>query len=109
MLLLYFLSGERRGLVPDQTVEREVGDHEVVKGIRNARDLATEVLKREKTKLARDQQKKRKRRREREKDQQVVPHQAEHQQAEVVVVALLPEKRTKTVNESEDLEAEAMK
>ena len=33
----------------------------------------------------------------------------EHQQAEVVVVALLPEKRTKTVNESEDLEAEAMK
>ena len=109
MLLLYFLSGERRGLVPDQTVEREVGHHEVVKGIRNARDLATEVLKREKTKLARDQQKKRKRRREREKDQQVVPHQAEHQQAEVVVVALLPEKRTKTVNESEDLEAEAMK
>ena len=39
----------------------------------------------------------------------MVPHQAEHQQAEVVVVALLPEKRTKTVNESEDLEAEAMK
>ena len=109
MLLLYFISGERRSLVPDQTVEREVGDHEVVKEIRNARDLAAEVLKREKTKLARDQQKKRKRRREREKDQQVVPHQAEHQQAEVVVVALLPEKRTKTVNESEDLEAEAMK
>ena len=104
MLLLYFLSGERRGLVPDQTVEREVGDHEVVKEIRNARDLAVEVLKREKTKLARDQGKKKKKRRERGKDQQV-----EHQQAEVVVVALLPEKRTKTVNESEDLEAEAMK
>ena len=68
MLLLYsVLSGERRGLVPDQTVEGEVGDHEVVKEIRNARDLAVEVLKREKTKLARDQE--RKRRREREKDQ----------------------------------------
>ena len=109
MLLYSVLSGERRGLVPDQTVEREVGDHEVVKEIRNARDLAAEVLKREKTKLARDQEKKRKRRREREKDQQVVPHQADHQQVEVVVVALLPEKRTKTVNESEGLEAEAMK
>ena len=67
------------------------------------------MLKREKTKLARDQEKKKKKRREREKDQQVVPHQVEHQQAEVVVVALLPEKRTKTVNESEDLVAEAMK
>ena len=68
MLLLYsVLSGERRGLVPDQTVEGEVRDHEVVKEIRNARDLAVEVLKREKTKLARDQE--RKRRREREKDQ----------------------------------------
>ncbi|CAH3195790.1 unnamed protein product, partial [Porites evermanni] len=101
--------GERRGLVPDQRVEREVGDHAVEKEIRNARDLAVEVLKREKTKLARDQEKKKKKRREREKDQQVAPQQVEHQQAEVVVVALLPEKRTKTVNESEDLAAEAMK
>ena len=67
------------------------------------------MLKREKTKLARDQEKKKKKRREREKDQQVAPQQVEHQQAEVVVVALLPEKRTKTVNESEDLAAEAMK
>ena len=39
----------------------------------------------------------------------MAPQQVEHQQAEVVVVALLPEKRTKTVNESEDLAAEAMK
>ena len=67
------------------------------------------MLKREKTKLARDQEKKKKKRREREKDQQVAPQQVEYQQAEVVVVALLPEKRTKTVNESEDLAAEAMK
>ena len=109
MLLLYFLSGERRGLVPDQTVEREVGDHAVEKKIRNARDLAVEVLKRQKTKLARDQEKKKKKRRERGKDQQVAPQQVEHQQAKVVVVALLPEKRRKTVNESEDLAAEAMK
>ena len=109
MLLLYFLSGERRGLVPDQTVEREVGDHAVEKEIRNARDLAVEVLKREKTKLARDQEKKKKKRRERGKDQQVAPRQVERQRAEVVVEALLPEKRRKTVNESEDLAAEAMK
>lgn len=67
------------------------------------------MLKREKTKLARDQEKKKKKRRERGKDQQVAPQQVEHQQAEVVVVALLPEKRRKTVNESEDLAAEAMK
>ena len=69
------------------------------------------MLKRGKTKLARDQEKKKKKRREREKDQQVAPQQVEHQQAEVVVVvvALLPEKRRKTVNESEDLAAEAMK
>ena len=39
----------------------------------------------------------------------MAPQQVEHQQAEVVVVVLLPEKRTKTVNESEDLAAEAMK
>ena len=109
MLLLYFLSGERRGLVPDQTVEREVGDHAVEKEIRNARDLAVEVLKREKTKLARDQEKKKKKRRERGKDQQVAPQQVERQRAEVAVEALLPEKRRKTVNESEDLAAEAMK
>ena len=109
MLLLYFLSGERRGLVPDQTVEREVGDHAVEKEIRNARDLAVEVLKRGKTKLARDQEKKKKKRREREKDQQVAPRQVERQRAEVAVEALLPEKRRKTVNESEHLAAEAMK
>lgn len=103
------IASERRGLVPDQTVEREVGDHAVEKEIRNARDLAVEVLKREKTKPARDQEKKKKKRRERGKDQQVAPQQVEHQQAEVVVVALLPEKRRKTINESEDLAAEAMK
>ena len=67
------------------------------------------MLKREKTKLARDQEKKKKKRRERGKDQQVAPQQVEHQQAEVVAVALLPGKRRKTVNESEDLAAEAMK
>lgn len=67
------------------------------------------MLKREKTKLARDQEKKKKKRREREKDQQVAPRQVERQRAEVIVEALLPEKRRKTVNESEDLAAEAMK